>query len=144
MRTVSWVLLLLVGLATLLGSLASARVAYLTEQDQIGPVSLTELTTGRSDVAAALRARRGTAAAYGAAYAVLFLLIVLGPYRRGEGWSAWAILVGTLVLAIVTLARIPFLGTRLGVTTALIQAGIVGLALLLGWPLSRAASSSAD
>ncbi len=131
MRTISWALLALVGLATLLGSLASANLAYRTGQDQFGTVSLGELAAGRADVASVLRARRGTAAAYAAGFAVLFLFVVLVPYRRGEVWSWWAILVSTLVFAALTVARIPFLSIRAGAGTAWITLGVVGLALLL-------------
>ncbi len=99
MRTVSWVLLALVGLATLGLSLVSANVAYRAAGDQIGPATLDEVAAGRPEVATALRGRRGTAAAYAAAYATLFLFIVLGPYRRGDRGSWWALLAGSLVLA---------------------------------------------
>jgi len=131
MRTVSWVLLALVAAATLLFSLGSARLAYRGEKDQIGPATLEEIAAGRPEVATALRARRGTAAAYAAAYSVLSLFIVIGPYRRGERWSWWALLAGALALAAVTLVRVPALGTRLGAETALVQLGIVIVALLL-------------
>ena len=131
MRTISWLLLALVGLATLLGSLASAYVAYGIGQDQFGTVSLSELAAGRAEVASVLRARRGTAAAYAAGFAILFLSIVLIPYRRGEVWSWWAILEATLATAVIILARILFLGIRTGAGTAWILLGVVGLALLL-------------
>ena len=131
MRIVSWVLLALVGVATLVASLLSANVAYRSAQDQIGPVGLEELAAGRGEVAAALRARRGTAAAFAAAYAVLFLSIVLGPYRRGDRWAWWALLAGVLVLFGLTLLRVPALGTRAGVGTAAVQLATVVAALLL-------------
>jgi len=131
MRTVSWVLLALLGAATLVISLLSANVAYRAPEDQIGPVTLEELAGGRADVATALRARRGTAAAYAAGYGVLFLAIAIGPYRRGERWSWWALVAGTLVLAAVSLIRVPVLGTQLGAGAALTQLGIAIVALLL-------------
>src|SRR5215510_6810942 len=99
MKTASWILLAVVGLLTLLGSVVSLAIAYGTERDQIGPASLTELAAGRPDIATAVRARRATAAAYGAGFATLFLAIVLGPYRRGEVWAWWALLAGTLVVS---------------------------------------------
>ncbi len=132
MRTVSWVLLALVGLATLGLSLVSAGVAYRASvQDRIGPATLDEIAAGRPEVATALRARRGTAAAYAAGYATLFLFIVFGPYRRRDRWSWWALLLGSLMLAAVTAVRIPLLGTRLGAGAAAIQLGITIVALLL-------------
>ena len=131
MRTASWVLLALMGLATLGLSLVSASVAYRAAADQIGPSTLDEVAAGRAEVATALRGRRGTAAAYAAAYATLFLFIVLGPYRRGDRGSWWALLAGSLVLAAIAAARIPFLGTRLGTGTAAVPLAIVVVALLL-------------
>ena len=83
MKTASWVLLAVAGALTMLGSLASVGIAYGTDRDQIGPASLSELSAGRPEVATAVRARRATAAAYGVGFATLFLLITLGPYRRG-------------------------------------------------------------
>jgi hypothetical protein len=131
MKTVSWVLLALLGAATLVISLISAGVAYRAREDQIGPVKLEELAAGRAEVATALRARRGTAAAYAAGYGALFLAIALGPYRRGDRWAWWALLAGALVLSAVSLVRVPALGTRLGVANILTQLGIAVVALLL-------------
>jgi hypothetical protein len=89
-------------------------------------------------VATALRARRATAAAYGAGFATLFLAIVLGPYRRGDVWAWWAVAAGTVVVSVLILLRIPLLGLQLGstaggtATTAIIQLVVVGLGLALG------------
>jgi hypothetical protein len=131
MRIASWVLLALVGSLNLLGSLGSSWVAYQSGQDQFGKVSLSELTAGRPEVATALRARRGTAAAWSAGFATLFLSIVLGPYRRGDVWAWWALLAGALVVSLLYLARIPFLGTTAGAAAGgtLIGTVIVGLLL---------------
>jgi hypothetical protein len=131
LRIASWVLLTLVGVLTLLGSGASALLAYSDNEDQIGPVALSELAAGRADVATAIRGRRGTAAAFGAAYSALFLLVVLVPYRRGDVWAWWALLTGSVVLALFTLARIPALGLQAGAGVGGIQLGVVLLALLL-------------
>ena len=132
MKTTSWVILVIVGALMLLGSLASLGRAYISAEDQIGTASLTELSAGRPELAAAMRARRATAAAYAAGFATLFLAITLGPYRRGDVWAWWALLNGTLVVSLLILLRIPFLGTRLGAPAALIQLVVVGLGLALG------------
>jgi hypothetical protein len=131
MRIASWVLLALVGSLNLLGSLGSSFVAYQSGQDQFGKVSLSELAAGRPEVATALRARRGTAAAWSAGFATMFLFIVLGPYRRGDVWAWWALLAGALVVSLLYLARIPFLGTTAGAAAGgtLIGTVIVGLLL---------------
>jgi|GraSoiStandDraft_41_1057321.scaffolds.fasta_scaffold180325_2 hypothetical protein len=142
MKTASWIILVVVGALTLLGSLFSLGLAYSSARDQIGPASLTELSVGRPEVATAVRARRATAAAYAAGFATLFLAITLGPYRRGDVWAWWALAGGTLVVSVLILLRVPFLGIRLGAPGAVTGAGtalgtlvqlvVVGLGLALG------------
>lgn len=138
MRTASWMLLALAGALTLLVSLNSARRAYGSERDQIGSVSLSELSVGRPEVATAVRARRATAAAYGAGFGMLFLLVSVGPYRRGDVWAWWALLLGMLVVAGLVLLRVPLLGVRLAgvgdgtAAASLIQLLVVGVGLALG------------
>ena len=123
MKTASWIILVVVGALTLLGSLASLGIAYGSARDQLGPASLTELSVGRPEVATAVRARRATAAAYAAGFATLFLAITLGPYRRGDVWAWWALAGGTLVVSVLILLRVPFLGVRLGAPAAVTGAG---------------------
>jgi len=90
----------------------------------------------------AVRARRATAAAYGAGFGILFLLVSVGPYRRGDVWAWWALLVGMSVVSVLILLRVPLLrvpsagsslvagaGTAVG---SLIQLAIVGVGLALG------------
>jgi len=131
MKTVSWILLVLVGALTLLGSMESAWIALSQAPDGLLGQGLTLVNaTVPPEVALAIRGRRVTAAAYAAAFAVLFLTVVLFPYRRREVWSWWAILVAWLILLLVTIMRVPMLGTRSAVLVALIQFGIVIIALL--------------
>jgi hypothetical protein len=143
MKTASWIILVIAGGLTLLGSLFSLSLAYGSLlEDKIGPASLTELSVGRPEVATAVRARRATAAAYGAGFATLFLAITLGPYRRGDVWAWWALLAGMLVVSVLILLRVPFLGISLGAPSAvtgagtalstLVQLGVVGVGLALG------------
>jgi hypothetical protein len=139
MKTASWVLLALAGVATLLLSLVSAARAYGTYNDSIGGVSVSKLSAGRPDVETAVRSRRATAAAYSAGFATLFLLISVGPYRRGDVWAWWALLVGMLVVSVLILLRVPLLGTGLSgsagggaVMGSLTQLLMVGVGLALG------------
>jgi hypothetical protein len=138
MKTASWIILLLVGALTLVASLESANVAYRPHNDRIGSVTLTELAAGKAEVETGLKARRGTAASFGAGFATLFLAIVLGPYRKGDCWAWWALLIGTLVVAGLILLRMPALGIAMGspgsgtVVEALLMLGVVGLGLLVG------------
>lgn len=131
LRTASWVLLAIAGALNLFGALASASLAYGGGEYEIGPVSLDDVAAGRRPVATALRGLRGTAAAFAGGYAVLFLFVVLVPYRRGEVWAWWAILAAMLAVALLVLARIPFLGTRLGAAPGVVMLASVGLGLLL-------------
>ncbi len=133
LKIVSWVLLTIVGSLTLLGSLGSVYVAYVADakMDQVGSMSLSELAEGRKDLEIALRARRATAAAFATGYSLLFLTIVLVPYRRGDVWAWWALLVGTLATTGIILMRVSVLGTNLGLGAATIPLAVGVVALLL-------------
>lgn len=128
----SWILLALVGALTLFSAMASMSVAYFQDDDPMGGVvSLSELAGERADVATMLRARRGTSAAFGAGYGLLFLIITLVPYRRGDVWAWWSLLVATLLVSGMILMRTPMLGTHLGLGAANIPLGVCIVALLL-------------
>ena len=133
LKIVSWVSLTIVGSLTLLGSLGSVYVAYVADAkiDQIGPMNLSELAEGRKDLEIALRARRATAAAFATGYSLLFLTIVLVPYRRGDVWAWWTLLVGTLATTGIILMRVSVLGTNLGLGAATIPLAVGVVALLL-------------
>jgi hypothetical protein len=131
-RFVSVVLLALLGTAILVLSFLSAQEAYSGNDYKLGPARLSELSAGREGVAPALRGMRATAAAYAAGFAVLFLGIVLVPYRRGDAWAFWVLLAGVLTFAMLYMARALLLGTWGGVGVGAIQAGIALAALALG------------
>ena len=126
MRTASWVLLTIVGSLTLLVSFLSANLAYRGDYP-IGGVGISEVAANRPEVLTGLRGIRGTSAAY----AVLFLAIVLGPYRRGEVWAWWAIFAAIATLMSLVLLRMAFLDTRAGVGAAAIAVGVAFVGLLL-------------
>lgn len=130
LRTVSWILLAVVGVLVLLGSLASAHLAYRGEFPIAG-VSIQDVAGGRAAVLTGLRGARGTAAAWGAAWAVLFLAVVFGPYRRGDVATWWGILASSLVLGAVAGARVLVIDARAGAGTPLVLLVIVVIALLL-------------
>jgi hypothetical protein len=131
MRTTSWVLLTIVGTLTLLVSLLSAGIGYRGDYT-VGPgaTRVEDVAAGRTDVLEGLRGIRGTSAAYAAAYAVLFLSIVLGPYRRGDVWAWWALLAAILTLDAIVLLRLAFLTSRLGIGPALLPTGLALVGLL--------------
>jgi hypothetical protein len=125
-------LLTVAGAAFILVSLVSAAHAYNTADDYgIGGTRLSRVAAGRDAVASGLRGIRGTSAAFAAAYGVLYLAIVLVPYRRGEVWAWWALFAGSLTVLAITLLRIPLLDTTLGVSGAATQFGLTMAALLL-------------
>jgi hypothetical protein len=133
LRTASWVLLTIVGGLTLLVSLISANLAYRGDYP-IGGKPVAEVAADRPEILTALRAIRGTSAAYAAGFAVLFLATVLGPYRRGERGAWWALFAATLAIVLVTLVRVPLLGIPLGqggTGPAFVLGGLILLALLL-------------
>lgn len=131
LRTLSWVLLAIVGVLVLLVSFLSAGLAYRGDYPIAG-ISVNEIAAGRESLLAGLRGVRGTSAAWGAAWAVLFLAVVIGPYRRGDTTSWWGILASLLVLAAVAGARVLFLsGPQAGTGTPLVLLVVVLVALLL-------------
>ena len=133
MKKASWILLTVVAAALTLLSLVSAAHAYRTSDDYgIGHSRVSKVAAGDEGVATALRGIRGTSAAYGAAFGVLFLAVVLGPYRRGDVWAWKALLVAGLVQFVLVMLRVPVLGTQLGTSAAVTQIIPLAVGLLLG------------
>jgi hypothetical protein len=130
LRTVSWVLLAIVGVLVMLGSLASAALAYRGDFP-VGGVAIGEIAGGREGVLLGLRGARGTAAAWGAAWAALFLAVVFGPYRRGDVATWWGILASVIVLGAVAGARVVLIGAQAGTGEPLIILVVVLVALLV-------------
>jgi hypothetical protein len=129
-RTLSWILLAVLGGLVLTVSLISANIAYRGDFT-IGGVPIVEVAAGREAVLLGLRGARGTAAAWGAAWAVLFLALVVGPYRHGDVKAWWGTLASLLALCAVAAARVPFTGGQLGVSTPLILLAVGAVALLI-------------
>jgi hypothetical protein len=133
LRTASWVLLTVVGGLALLVSFISANLGYRGDYP-IGGMPVAEVAGGREGILTALRGIRGTSAAFGAGFAVLFLGTVLGPYRRGDKRAWWTILLATLALAVIILLRMPILGVspgQGGTGLAFTLGGLIVLGLLL-------------
>ena len=132
MRKASWILLTIVGVLVVFASVAgSMTVAYFShDRETIVGKSLDQLGLA-PEVQKAILARRATAAGFAAAFGTMFLFVVLVPYRRGEVWAWYAILVSLLVLNVIILLRKPILGVFDGIPTAALPGGISLLALLL-------------
>ena len=132
MKKASWILLTVLGVLIMLAGLVSTARALRTSDDyNVGASSVSKVAAGDPGVATALRAQRGTAAAFAAAYGVLFLAVVLGPYKRGDVWAWKALLAAGLTLLVLVGLRLPILGTQFGVAPAVIQAVILIVGLLL-------------
>lgn len=130
LRTVSWVLLAIIGVLVLLVSFGSAQLAYWGDFP-VGGEGIETIAAGNDAVLKGLRGSRGTAAAWGAAWSILFLSVVLGPYRRGDVGSWWGILASTIVLGVVVALRVPVLQWQAGTGTALVLLLVVILSLLV-------------
>ena len=134
MRKISVGFLAGLGIGILLISFVSMSQAYFNNYaigGNEGGVSVTKVGGGDDKLVKALRGIRGTSAAYAAAFAVLFLAIVFGPYKRGETWAWWALMAACLLHAAMVLLRLVFVDTTLGVGPAVTQVVVVIVALLL-------------
>ncbi len=137
-HTISWVLFALLGAITVLISLTSLSAAYLNPDADLigGRFTPAEVANGDPELAAALSARRGTAAAFGLSYGILLFGIAWGPYRR-KGRLFRLLLVASLVNTVVILLRLPALGIGLGLITALVPLALILIAAALGLAARR-------
>ena len=133
----SWVLLFVVLTATAILAVQSLRIAYMQPQENITPTyTLNDLraATGNEEAAKALKGRRATAATWALGYALLALIVALGPYRRGERWAWWALLISMGLPQLLSLLRAPMIATTQGVQTPATLLALTFLALLCGVP----------
>jgi len=132
----SWLILALVSVAVLLASFNSLRVAYFGTQDRLTPtVGIERIQeVGGEEAVKAFKGRRATAATWAIGYTLLMLVVVLGPYRRGERWAWWALLISMGLAQLLSIARAPLLGTTQGVNAAGIILAFTLLGLLAGAP----------
>lgn len=139
-HTVSWAIFALLGAITVLVSLTSLSAAYFNPNaDMIGGrFTPAEVANGDPELAAALSARRGTAAAFGLSYGILLFGIAWGPYRRRGRLFQW-LLLASLVNVAVILLRAPILGIGLGLVTAFVPLALIVIAAVLGVVAKRQA-----
>lgn len=132
-HTISWVIFALLGVITILVSLTSLSAAYLNPDADLigGQFTPAEVANGDPELAAALSARRGTAAAFGLSYGILLFGIAWGPYRRKGRLLKW-LLLASLVNVAVILLRAPILGVGLGLITAFVPLALIVAAAILG------------
>ena len=132
--TVGWVLLLLLAAALTLLSINSTYLPLAARPDGVtSSVTINDIGEKTSpEVATALRGRRVTAATWALAYGMMLWGVLLVPYKRGERWAWWTILLSIVVSQLLSLARIPMLDTQQGAAASAILIGIALVGLLLG------------
>lgn len=132
----SWVILLVVSAGIALVSLQSLAIAY-GKSDEILTSSYSTVQIkeqGGEEAFKALKARRVTAATWALAYALLAIAVTLVPYRRGEQWAWWALLVAIGISQILSMARAVTVVTTSGAGTAGVLLAFMLLGLMAGAP----------
>jgi len=132
----SWVILLIVSGAIVLFSFLSLWRAYTGKPDGLTrEYSLTQIQEQGGDQAVkAFRGRRATAATFAIGYGLLAFAVTWIPYRRGEKWAWWALLVSLGLSQFLSLVRAIMLVTGEGLNTPAILLAFSLLALLAGAP----------
>jgi hypothetical protein len=144
----SWVILLIVSGAIVLISAGSVWRGYSGRADGLTPeYGLSQIEEqGGVQAAKAFRGRRVTAATWAIGYTLLAIAVIWIPYRRGERWAWWALLVSMGLSQLLSLARALALATTAGVATPALLLAFVLLGLLAGVPrvFTRGTSTSED
>lgn len=139
----SWIILLVVMGAITLISLQSLRIAYTRSPETLTQGFTTEQIReygnqirerGGEDAVKAFKGRRATAATWALGYGLLGIIVVLVPYRRGERWAWWALLISLGASQLLSLARAIMLGTTSGLEVPEIILSISLIGLLAGAP----------
>jgi hypothetical protein len=140
----SWVILLVLCGALMIFSLLSLSTAYFSNQDTLysgdnGPASvhvgLEEIRQlGGDGAVKAFKGRRATAATWAVGFSLLAGLVTFFPYRRGEKWAWWALLVSMGLSQFLSLSRLVTIGTASGAGTSGIILALFLLGLLAGVP----------
>jgi phosphatidylglycerophosphate synthase len=132
----SWIILLVVSIAIVLISAQSLWVAYSSGADGLTPeYTLTQIQEhGGEQAVKAFRGRRVTAATWALAYGLLAVGVVLAPYRRGEKWAWWLLLISLGLSQLLSLGRAVTIATITGTGAPSILLAFLLLGLLAGTP----------
>jgi membrane-associated PAP2 superfamily phosphatase len=132
----SWIILLVVFAAVAILSFMSLMTAYTGPQDNlIQGFTLEDLkSAGGDEAVSAFRGRRATAATWSLGYALIALMVVLVPYRRGEQWAWWALLISIVLSQVLSLGRALALQTTFGIQAPGLILAFCLLGLLAGAP----------
>jgi hypothetical protein len=132
----SWLILLVLSAAIFLFAAESLWIAYTAKPDGLTrEYTITQIgEQGGDEAVKAFRGRRATAATFALGYALLAMAVTWIPYRRGEKWAWWALLVSLGLSQFLSLARAVALGTTGGVGAPAVLLAFVLLGLLSGVP----------
>lgn len=132
----SWVILLVVSAGITLFSVQSVFVAYSkAEENLTQEYSTAQIKEqGGEDAFKAFKGRRVTAATWALGYALLAMAVTLVPYRRGEQWAWWALLVAMGLSQILSIARAVTIPTTSGAGTSGVLLAFTLLGLMAGAP----------
>ncbi len=133
--TISWVILLVLSVLLVLLSINSLMVGY-GGTDNITPgFELNQISQiAGKDVIDAFRGRRVTAATWALASGVLAGFIAFFPYRRGERWAWWALLIALGTSQLLSLLRVVAFGSTFGSGAASTILVFLLIGLLAGVP----------
>ncbi|HEX8186582.1 MAG TPA: hypothetical protein VF747_17575 [Blastocatellia bacterium] len=132
----SWIILLVVLGAITIISLQSLRIAYTGATDTLTAGFTSEQIREHGGEAAlkAFKGRRATAATWALGCGLLGIAVVMVPYRRGERWAWWALLISLGLSQMLSLARAAMLGTTVGLAAPGIILAFALLGLMAGAP----------
>ena len=132
----SWVILLVVSVGIALVSMQSVFVAYgKSDENLTQEYSTAQIREeGGEDAFKAFKGRRVTAATWALGYALLAIAVTLVPYRRGEQWAWWALLVAMGLSQILSIARAVAIPTTSGAGTSGLLLAFTLMGLMAGAP----------
>lgn len=132
----SWVILLVLSAGIALFSVQSVFVAYgKSDENLTQEYSTAQIKEeGGEEAFNAFKGRRVTAATWALGYALLAIAVTLVPYRRGEQWAWWALLVAMGLSQILSIARAVTIPTTSGAGTSGVLLAFTLLGLMAGAP----------
>lgn len=132
----SWVILLVLSVCIALLSVQSVFLGYgKSEENLTQEYSTAQIKEqGGEEAFEAFKGRRVTAATWALGYALLAIAVTLVPYRRGEQWAWWALLVSMGLSQILSIARAVTIPTTSGAGTAGVLLAFTLLGLMAGAP----------
>jgi hypothetical protein len=144
--TASWVLLLLLALVVTYFSISSAMFALASNTGTLtAGVTLQQVSEKLvPEAAIAIRGRQVTAATWALAFALLMGYVTLVPYRRGERWAWWALLLSLGLSQLTSITRIVALDTVHGTGVSIVLLSILALGLAAGAPRMFGKQPSTD